>query len=316
MRPFWKPLSIVSGLLLLLTYLFIQSRSPDLVLQARLQEGLQVLALHDAELTRDVLLARAGLLSNYDSLTQTELKLRETLDALGRDSATLPVEAARDIAPHVDELTRTLQRKLVLVEYFKSDNALLRNSSIYFTHAVQMLGEGLGARSQAPAGEITALSQAMLRLMQSPEAAAGEEALRAVERLSRAPALPADGRALVTHGRLIVEMLPQVDVLLRQIVAAPIPATADGLQEMVLAHSGRIEARAQIFRILLYLVAVVLVGYLLHQFSRLRASARDLGRVNRVLEREVAERRQAAAALRVSEERFRAITESANDAIV
>ena len=64
----WKPLSIVSGLLLLLTYLLIQSRSPDLARRARMQEALQTLQLHDTELTRDVLLARAGLLPNYDSL--------------------------------------------------------------------------------------------------------------------------------------------------------------------------------------------------------------------------------------------------------
>ena len=64
MRTLWKPLSIVIGLLLLLTYLLIQSRSPDLALQACMQEGLQALALHDAELTRDVLLTRAGLLAH------------------------------------------------------------------------------------------------------------------------------------------------------------------------------------------------------------------------------------------------------------
>src|SRR5262249_18148589 len=198
-----------------------------------------------------------------------------------------------------------------------SDNALLRNSSTYFTHAGQMLGEGLRAGNRGPAGAITALSQAMLQLVQSPaEATAGEEAVHALDRLSRAATLPADGEALTTHGRLIVELLPEVDALLRQIVRAPIPARVEALQDVVLAHSNRIEARAQVFRILLYLVAVVLVGYVAYQFSRLQASARDLRRANLHLEREVVERRQATAALRTSEERFRAIAESANDAIV
>jgi hypothetical protein len=70
MSNVWKPLSVVSGLLLLLTYLLIQSRSPDLALRARMQEHLQALELHDTELTRDVLLVRAGLLPHYDSLPQ------------------------------------------------------------------------------------------------------------------------------------------------------------------------------------------------------------------------------------------------------
>jgi PAS domain S-box-containing protein len=316
MKTLWKPLCIVTGLLLLLTYLLAQSRSPDLMLRARMQERLQTLALYDAEVTRDVLLARAGLLPNYDSLTQTAPKLRETIHALRQESAAVSSDAAREIGPHVDSLARILHEKLILVEYFKSDNALLRNSSTYFAHAGSMLGGGPGAEGPAPAAEITTLSQAMLRLMQSPEGTAGLEARRALDRLSRAPTLSAGGEALATHGQLIVEMLPEVDALLRDIVAAPIPARAEGLQDVVLRHSSRIEARAQVFRILLYLVAVVLVGYVLYQFSRRRASARALRRANRNLERQIAERRQAAAALRTSEERFRAITESANDAIV
>ena len=316
MSTLWKPLSAVSGLLLLLTYLLVQSRSPDLVLRARMHEGLQALSLHDAELTRDVLLARAGLLPNYDSLTQTGLRLRETLGSLRRDSAAASGDAAREIGPLVEALGRRVEEKLILVEYFKSDNALLRNSATYFAYAGQSLSDRLRAGSPAPAAEITALSQAMLRFMQSPEATAGQAARRALERLPRAPTLAGDVEALATHGWLITEVLPHVDDLLRQIVAAPIPAGAETVQDVVLRHSNRIDARAQMFRLLLYLVTVVLLGYLLYQFVRLRDGARDLRRANADLEVEIAERQQTASALLTSEERFRAITESANDAIV
>jgi PAS domain S-box-containing protein len=316
MKTSWKPVAIVSGLLLLLTYFFVQSRSPDLVLRARMHEGLQALALHDAELTRDALLARAGLLANYDSLSYTAVKVRETLQALRRESASVSGAAAGDIGPHVEALTKTLQEKLALVEYFKSDNALFRNSSVYFAYAGQRLGERLGAGGLAPAAEITALSQAMLRFIQSPGTAAEQEARAALERLSRVSRLSADGEALATHGRLIVEVSPEVDALLHEIIETPTAARAEAVQDVVLRHSNRIEARAQVFRILLYLVAVVLLGYLFHQFRRLRRNARSLRRANVKLQRQIAERRQAEAALRTSEERFRAITESANDAIV
>jgi DAHL domain len=86
MRKVWKPLSIVAGLLLLITYLWIQSRTPDLAVRARVQEGLQALQLHDAELTRDVLLVRAGLLANYDSLAATGGKLSRVLETLRREA--------------------------------------------------------------------------------------------------------------------------------------------------------------------------------------------------------------------------------------
>jgi hypothetical protein len=89
MSNVWKPLSVVSGLLLLLTYLLIQSRSPDLALRARLQENLQTLQLPDTELTRDVWLVRAGLLPHDDSLPRTGQSLSRTL-------ATLRAEPSRN----------------------------------------------------------------------------------------------------------------------------------------------------------------------------------------------------------------------------
>jgi len=76
---------------------------------------------------------------------------------------------------------------------FGLDLGRYRNSSTYFTHTEQMLGERLRAGGPAPTAEITALSHAMLRLLQSPDAAAEAEARRDLDRLSRVPALPADG---------------------------------------------------------------------------------------------------------------------------
>jgi len=68
--------------------------------------------------------------------------------------------------------------------------------------------------------------------------------------------------------------------------------------------------------VLLYLVAVCLLAYLLYQFKRLRTNALRLRRSNIKLQHEMEQRRSALEALRASEERFRAIAESANDAIV
>ena len=311
----WKPLSIVAGLLLLLTYLFIQSRSPDIARRARMQEALQSLQLHDTELTRDVLLARAGLLPNYDSLPRIGQRLSRIADALRAESTTVSGAAAKEMGKHAEALTAALQQKLTLVEYFKSDNALLQNSLRYFTHTGQNIGKLVKAE-QSVAAEIAAVSHVLLRFIHTSELGAGKEAEAALNRLSANPRLQPALETIVAHGWLIVEVLPQVDNLLRQIIAAPTTAHADALQNAVLQYANTVEARAQLFRVLLYLVAVILLGYLLYQFARLRTNARDLRRANTDLEREMGERQQAVAALRASEERFRAITESANDAII
>src|SRR5262245_52948970 len=94
MSKVWQPLSVVSGLLLL-TYLLLQSRSPDLALRTRMHEAIQTLQLHDTELTRDVLLARAGLLPHYDGLPRIGQRLSRTVDILRAESATLTGQAAQ-----------------------------------------------------------------------------------------------------------------------------------------------------------------------------------------------------------------------------
>jgi PAS domain S-box-containing protein len=315
MSNVWTSLSTVVGLLLLLTYLLIQSRSPDLALRARIQEALQTLQLHDTELTRDVLLARAGLLPHYDSLPRTGQSLSRTLATLRAESATVSGQAAQDMSQHVEALAAALHQKLTLVEYFTSDNALLRNSLMYLTYAGQTLGPRIEAEP-AVGADLAALSHVLLRFIHAPELSVGQELGAVLQRLSLTPLFPEDFHTLVAHGRLIMEVLPQVDTLLRQIIAAPTAAHAAAFQDAVLQYATRLEARAELFRVLLYLVAVMLLGYLLYQFARLRANARDLSRANADLQREMGERQQAVAALRASEERFRVITESANDAII
>src|SRR5262247_436236 len=134
MSKVWQPVAVVVG------HLLLQSQSPDLALRTRLHEAIQTVQLHDTELTRDILLARAGLLPHYDALPQTGQHLRRALEALHAESATVAGPAARELRQHVEALAAALRQKLTLVEYFTSDNALLQNSVMYLTYTGQTLG--------------------------------------------------------------------------------------------------------------------------------------------------------------------------------
>ncbi len=315
MSGVWKPLSFVASMLLLLTYLLAESRSPDLGRRARMQEALQALQLHDTKLTRDVLLARAGLLPSYDSLSQTGQRLSRTVLTLRAESPRPSGHRATELVKDVEDLAAALEQKLTLIEYFKSDNALLQNSLAYITYA----GQALGARAEVErtvAADIVVFSHALLQFVHTPELGTGRVAEAVLARLSRVPLPQQDLRALVKHGRLILEVLPQADTTLRQIIAAPTMARAEAVQGAILMYANQVDVRAQGFQALLYLVAIVLLAYLVYQFARLRANAKDLSSTNSDLQREMGERQRVVAALRASEERFRAITESANDAII
>jgi PAS domain S-box-containing protein len=285
--------------------------------RSHLYEALHATELHDAELTRDVLLARAGLLPHYDSLAQAHNSFLQVFDTLRDVSQNTSREAASILSPHVEALDTAVRKKLNLVEHFKADNALLRNSLMYVLHAGQALRtQAVTAGQERVAAEIGVLSHALLRFLQTPQPTEGQEFEAVLDRLLPPPLFPQEFTLLVAHGRLIVDVLPQVDTLLHQLIVASTTTHTQALREAALQYYGRVEARAQLFRWLLYLAAVTLLGYLLALFVRLRMRARDLGHANAALQREMAERQQAEVALRAGEERFRAITETANEAIV
>jgi hypothetical protein len=162
-----------------------------------------------------------------------------------------------------------------------------------------LLGDRVRAGNPDLAAEIIALAQAMLRFTQSPEAATGQEVRHALDRLSQAPTLPADGEAMAQHGRVIVETLPRVDALVRLIAAEPTPARAGAIQDAVLRHSEHMEAQAWVFRILLAVVGTVLAGYALDQLGRRRGQTRDRRRASVDSEPGTAGRRHTAATRRV-----------------
>jgi PAS domain S-box-containing protein len=309
----WQPLLIITTLLLILTYLWLQSTSPDLQKRNKLQETIRLIELRDAELMRDVLLVRADLLPQYDALTQTGQELVSLSRSLNESIKPVGSIAEQALGKPVAVIARLLRDKQVQVEYFKSDNAMLRNSLTYFTLVSRALSNNPKPNLAAKVGH---LWQAMLGFMQTPSADSAQAIQTELDRLSKTRPLLADYQALIAHGQLIVNVLPQLDALLRQLNETAIIAPDNDFQAALRQYSGAVEARAQMYRFLLYLIAVILTGYLLFQFVRLRANALALQRVHANLKTEMTERRQSDIALRESEERLRAMTDSAHEAII
>ncbi|MBM4202297.1 MAG: hypothetical protein FJ189_13570, partial [Gammaproteobacteria bacterium] len=250
-RVAWRAILSVGALLLLLTYFWLQSRTPDLERRTQWLETLRTLELRDAELMRDVLLARAGLLPNYDTLTRTG---QELIRLSGELRASLPPGApdtpATLVAP-ADAMATAVQERLARVENFKSDNALLRNSLMYFDRAGRKLKAPANARVAA---KVAPLWQAMLSFVETVDADLGREIQSELDRIAKLPSLPDDAQALVAHGRLIVEVLPQLDELMREIIGTPTAAHVGVLQDALRDYGRQVEWRAQQYRLLLYLL--------------------------------------------------------------
>ena len=253
----------LGALALALTFLAIEAAAPDAARHERTLGALRAIVLTDAALQRDVLRARAGLLASYDPIVRSVDALNGAAEALHAAGANADGPTRAEIERRTAEVVEAVRAQETRVEAFKSQNAVLQNSLAYFGH--------LSAAATGP--EASGLASAMLRFTGGPRAEPAD-VVAALDRLARST--NPDRRLLVAHGRLIVTNLPAADSLVAQILAAPISARADALQEAYLDVHGRATARADRFRMLLYAAALGLLIYLGYVFLRLRANARAL----------------------------------------
>jgi signal transduction histidine kinase/CheY-like chemotaxis protein len=270
---------IAAGLLLVLTWLLIQGASPDAARHERTLDALRAALLNEAALQRDVLQARAGLGRDYDPLVQSTEALRRAVGDLRAASHGTRGDRRTAIERHVVSVAAAIDDQEALVEQFKSRNALLQNSLIFFSHTSQQVRPSRGIDRDAVTVEMGTLTNAMLRFTADPRPDVGGEVSASLDRLARIPA-DADWqgtiRSLDAHGRLIVAMLPSVDALVARLLAVPVAERTRALQNAHLELHGRAVAHANLFRILLYVAAVALAVYVGYLFLRLRANARAL----------------------------------------
>jgi len=262
----WTHAVVLLCLLGLLTYLFNESKDAGRQSRRHLQEGLRTLQIHDAQLSRDVLMARAGRLANYDPLMQDRQRLLEDLEALAQAGMRGLPEAAGEVVADRLSLDRAVREQLADVEHFKSENALTRNSLLYLTRAAAVLDADTEMRKLGalPSAHV---QQALLRFVETLDTDAGAQIKAELDALAGG-APQGSPPLLVAHGRLIVDVLPGVDALLQRIVGAPTTARARDFEAALQRYDNQAEGRAQVLRYALYFFCLLLFGYLVHQFVR------------------------------------------------
>jgi PAS domain S-box-containing protein len=235
----------------------------------------------------------------------------ESLNTLSKNASSGAIAAMES---HLTQLEKSLHEKLADVEHFKSKNALIRNSLMYLTYSVAIL-EADAELHKVKLEESSHLQTLLLRFIETLDSQSGKEIdaeLVRLKELSKGGAVP----ILVAHGRIIVDVLPQLESLLRSIIHSRTSTNARDLEKALLDYSSTVESRAQTFRYAVYFFSLIVLGYLLHQFIRLRSTANELKVSNASLQLEMVERARAEIELRISEDHFRSISESANEGIV
>lgn len=264
----------VPVLLVLLSWLSFRAIDPAAERYDRALKALDRFTMVETALQRDVLSARAGMLRNYDPLV---LQVNALHQAIGRLRDNVSDNAAE--ASAIGRLATEAVRQEELTEQFKSANALLQNSLAYFP----LLSADLAAsdRSGPAAAAVSSLAAAMMRLTLDTSPAVVREVADRLNELAAQPAAAgqaASVQELLAHGRLLHDLLPKTDGLLSELLAEPSKRELTALRMMILARQETSRATAREFRLLLYLVSLLLLGVLVQFGLRLRARAITLRR--------------------------------------
>ena len=125
-------LGIAAGAVSLLTFLFVQQRPADEGRHDRMMRDFQLIGRLDAEINADLLSSRYDLLRSYDPF----VKKLEEMRAAGARLQLIPALMSRPSREPMQRLlageSELLASKAQLVERFKSENAVLKNSLRYF----------------------------------------------------------------------------------------------------------------------------------------------------------------------------------------
>jgi signal transduction histidine kinase/CheY-like chemotaxis protein len=264
----------VSLLLVLLTWLSFRAIDPNAERYDRALKALDHFLMMENALHRDVLSARAGLLRDYDPLVREVKALRETINRLRNNVSGDPAGLAT-----IDRIAAATYREEDLTEQFKSENALLQNSLLYFRLLSARLSTSADMGPLTPA--VSALAAVILQLTLDNSPAVGHQVASQLNGLAAQPPPPGEAesvRALLAHGRLLHDLLPTTDRILKELLAAPSEQQLQALRTLILKRQADSRATARQFRLLLYVASLVLVGLLVQLGLRLRAGALALQR--------------------------------------
>jgi diguanylate cyclase (GGDEF)-like protein/PAS domain S-box-containing protein len=302
-----------SLMVVLIVLLAVKGRSIDPAAHTRVMSNLSELEELDSEANATVLKLRDALINSYDPLVATFHLMKAHQHDLEQGEYAVARRGGPELGTAMKAVAAQIAQKEALVEQFKSRNALLKTSYLYFPLSVEaFMGDPATTPQQRTQAQRLLRDVLLLRLGAAPED---------YRRLSRqlddfrtahqhAGLRPEFKTAvLVQHAGNVLEHQARVDALVREITELGVNRTSHSLRA---AYHGAFEQRlreANLYRFLLLLTTLILLTYAASSFVRLRQTTSHLQQALRQQEREMAARGRAQSALRESEDRYRQLFE-------
>jgi signal transduction histidine kinase/ActR/RegA family two-component response regulator len=259
-------IGIGAGAALLLTFLFLRQRPVDSREHDRFTNNLRLVKELDAQINRDVLKSRYGLLGSYDPFVQTLERMQQAIDDLQKVPSFPGESHGSDIDRLLAKQAGLFSQKKRLVEDFKSANAVLRNSLGYLPVLMaENLIQAEKLKDYRLQRDISDLLRDMLMydLMFHSDLAGRLNAEVAGLRADvvRHPELQDGINSVSAHTIKILAIKPKVEEITEQVTALPIAGATEDIFTLYIREYEDVQQTANIYRFFLYLCSVLLLGF-------------------------------------------------------
>ncbi|MCU7938048.1 MAG: EAL domain-containing protein [gamma proteobacterium symbiont of Bathyaustriella thionipta] len=284
---------IVMSDLLLLTWFYLKAETVSLATHINYTNHLRKIQEANAKIDAEVLAGRMELSRNYDALTAHINSLLTTSRFIYNPPEFLSDEDRVKVLAQVGGLKATFKKKSQLIDLFKRNNAILRNSLAYFQSiADEILTHQVTSKVQMPLEHYV---RHVLFFVRTPSQENKKKLYEVREQLVSSNTSQVELKEvnnLLLHGNIIVKYQPIVDELIRNSLLL---ATIPQLEELLNTYlHGYDNARvvAKYYRIMVYIIAILLTGYLAYTFINLERTRRSLAQAHlQVIEHYQAQKR-------------------------
>jgi diguanylate cyclase (GGDEF)-like protein/PAS domain S-box-containing protein len=264
-----------------LLFLFIKAQPVDQDLHNSLVGDLRELQMRDIELGEVVLQHHYKLLHNYDGVVAIMNRMTKLSAALAQHHQRGSLPDTPGIRLELSAVRQQLELKADALEEFKSHNALIKNSLIYLPRTVNDVLVELPYTDQYGHEQFELLLRyALLMVINQDDRTRDilKEAIGLIERVipglsdrARAPALLS-----LKHTNVIVENEEGMSSLLERFGSHAASHIGSGLEQLYQDHYNERQISATRYRGLLFLAAILMLGYAIHAYYRMREEEQQL----------------------------------------
>ena len=258
--------SMGAAAVLLLTLLFVQQRPVNPQQHDRFLRDLLLIKQLDAEINRDLLNSRYELISSYDPFVRELEEMHAARADLQHIPSFIGGRQREQIEQLLSQESELLEEKRGLIEHFKSENAILKNSNRYFPVLIaEASRQAVQVKDRQLQDHLANLLRDILIYDLTPHSDLAESlnadiALLAAD-AARYPQLQDTLSNAAAHARIITSVKPQVESVTERVNSLETERTVDTISSVYFRDYEETQRLKNIYRLFLYLCSVALLGY-------------------------------------------------------